>query len=696
MLRDKDFSRNAAVDRYGRKLAKDDTKKQLERFYRLEDDENDEDVEVDADEDVQKELKRLDGSYDPARDGGFESSSDESSSDEEDEENEQVDPETGDVGEELNFPDKQQTDVPLGEVTERIAVVNLDWDNIRAEDLMAVFSSFVPTGGRVSKVAVYPSEFGKERMEREETEGPPKEIFASSGEGQGERGFDEDEEEEVDSDEEEEKIKQSILKNDEGEEFNSTELRKYQLERLRYFYAILTFSTKEAAKHVYDLVDGAEYLSSANFFDLRFVPDDTDFSDDSPRDECKRIPDGYKPSDFVTDALQHSKVKLTWDADDKGRKDAQARAFKGSRDEIDDNDLRAYLGSDSSEDEDEEDGGGVEVVDGTTGEGSSKKVSKKEAERQRMRSLLGLSTEPSKPPKSSGPVGDMEVTFTSGLAGEPTRESIFENEPEKDETTIEKYVRKERERKKRRKEKLKAYRQGDAGADNADNADASDDSQQITGNTAGGKTSKSQDEDKQPAEEEEEDLGFDDPFFDNPDSKATSASRRKEEKRKKREERAANEAAAAAQRAELELLMMDDQNTGMKHFNMNEVEKAEKQARRKKGKGKGKGSKAQGHDTPVTDDFQMNVNDPRFSRLFESHEFAIDPTNPKFKATSGMKALLDEGRKRRRHHDEHAEDQPGVQPGSKTKTKKQKKGPDTAEAEDLKKLVDRVKRKTKN
>lgn len=90
MLRDKDFSRNAAVDRYGRKLAKDDTKKQLERFYRLEDDENDEDVEVDADEDVQKELKRLDGSYDPARDGGFESSSDESSSDEEDEENEQV------------------------------------------------------------------------------------------------------------------------------------------------------------------------------------------------------------------------------------------------------------------------------------------------------------------------------------------------------------------------------------------------------------------------------------------------------------------------------------------------------------------------------------------------------------------------------------------------------------------------------
>ena len=671
MLRDKDFSRNAAVDRYGRKLAKDDTKKQLERFYRLEDDENDEDVEVDADEDVQKELKRLDGSYDPARDGGFESSSDESSSDEEDEENEQVDPETGDVGEELNFPDKQQTDVPLGEVTERIAVVNLDWDNIRAEDLMAVFSSFVPTGGRVSKVAVYPSEFGKERMEREETEGPPKEIFASSGEGQGERGFDEDEEEEVDSDEEEEKIKQSILKNDEGEEFNSTELRKYQLERLRYFYAILTFSTKEAAKHVYDLVDGAEYLSSANFFDLRFVPEDTDFSDDKPRDECTRIPDGYKPNDFVTDALQHSKVKLTWDADDKSRKDAQARAFKGTRDEIDENDLKAYLGSDSSEDEDEEED--VEVVDATTGEGSSKKLSKKEAERQRMRAMLGLSTEPARPAKSDAPVGDMEVTFTSGLAGEPTRESIFENEPEKDETTLDKYVRKERERKKRRKEKMKTLKQGETADESADEATET-------------KTEEKPQEDKQ----EEDDMGFDDPFFNDPDSKASSAARRKEEKRKKREEREAAEEAAAAQRAELELLMVDDKKANIKHFDMNEIEKAEKQARRK-GKGKGK-SKAEA--PAINDNFQMNVSDPRFASLYESHEFAIDPTNSKFKPTGGMKALLDEGRKRRRTRDERGEEP--VEDGGRDRTKKkQKKGVSKeAESEDLKKLVDKVKRKT--
>ncbi|RHZ60612.1 hypothetical protein CDV55_102520 [Aspergillus turcosus] len=671
MLRDKDFSRNAAVDRYGRKLARDDTKKQLERFYQLEGEEDEDEGEekeddgmvADDDEEVLKELKRVDKSYDPARDGGFSSSSseEESSSDEESEEEE--DEEEDQSLEELEFPDKQQIDVPTGEVTNRIAVVNLDWDNIRAEDLMAVFSSFVPTGGRVLRVSVYPSEFGKERMEREETEGPPREIFASRKRQEGE---DEEDEEDLDSEEEEEKIKQSMLKEDQGEEFNSTQLRKYQLERLRYFYAILTFSSKDVAKHVYDSVDGAEYLSSANFFDLRFVPDDTDFSDDKPRDECERIPDGYQPNEFVTDALQHSKVKLTWDAEDKSRKEAQARAFRGSRKDIDENDLKAYLASDSSDDEGEEEA--VEVVDTTKGDGSGTKISKKEEERQRMRALLGLSTEPIKSSKSSGPVGEMEVTFTSGLAGEPKRDTIFENEPEKEETTIEKYVRKERERKKRRKEKLKAAKRGEP--EGEEKAEASEDDAAFTGE----------------GQAPQDDLGFNDPFFDDPDGKATAAARRKEEKRKKRAEREAEEAANAAKRAELELLMLDDNKSGIKHFDMNEIEKAAKQARKKNKK------KAKEQAQTVSDDFHMDVSDPRFARLFESHEYAIDPTNPKFKATSGMKALLDEGRKRRRDRDDRGDEEADTSSRDRKK-KKQKQSTAGNAADDLKKLADKVKRK---
>lgn len=669
MLRDKEFSRNAAVDRYGRKLARDDTKKQLERFYRLDEEEveDEEDkasqVSVDDDEEVLRELKNVEKrDYDPARDGGFSesSSSEESSSDEEDDE------EDADA-EEVEFPVKEQMDVPTGEVTNRIAVVNLDWDNIRAEDLMAVFSSFTPPGGRILKVSIYPSEFGKERMEREEIEGPPKEIFASrkkeeesdDDDGEGENGEPED------SEEEEEDIKKSILKEDKGEEFNMTQLRRYQLERLRYFYAIIEFSSKDVAKHVYDNVDGTEYLSSANFFDLRFVPDDVDFSDDKPRETCDRIPDGYKPNEFITDALQHSKVKLTWDMDDHARKEAQAKAFRGGKKEIDENDLKAYLGSDSSEDEDED----VEVVDGTTADGSSSKISKKEAERQRVRALLGLDNESALKPKPKGPVGDMEITFTSGLAGEPTRDSVFENEPEREETTKEKYIRKERERRKRRKERIKALKRGEAVP--------------------------TTDKDKDKKEEgkdggEKEDLGFDDPFFNEPTEKVSASAKRKEEKRKKREQKEAEEAAAAAQKAELELLMVDDQHTGIKHFDMNEIEKAEKKARKKK---KGKGKEGQDEKAPG-DDFEIDVNDPRFASLYENHEFAIDPTNPRFKDTAGMRALLEEGRKRRRLREEADGDEPD------DRTKKHKKASSQRENAgdddlDLKKLVARVKNKTK-
>ncbi|KAL4901882.1 uridine kinase family-domain-containing protein [Aspergillus multicolor] len=624
ILHDKEFSRNAAVDRYGRKLARDDTKKHLERFYRLGDDEGEEDdddeeeeeddkISIDDDE-VLRELKKADSKaagYDPARDGGFSESSSEEETDDEDEDEEEEEKALG--GEELDFPDKQREDVPIGEVTNRIAV-----------DLMAVFSSFTPAGGKVTKVVVYPSEFGKERMEKEETEGPPREIFATQDEDEDDEESDE-EEEELDSEEEEEKIKKSILKEDQGEEFNTTQLRKYQLERLRYYYAILTFSSKEAAKHVYDNVDGAEYLTSANFFDLRF-----------PRDEY---------------ALQHSKVKLTWDADDKSRKEAQARAFRGSRKDIDENDLKAYLASDSSDDEEE---GDVDIIDGTKGEGS--KTSGKEEERKRMRALLGLGAEPAPASKSDGPVGEMEVTFTSGLAGEPNRDTIFENEPE--ETSVEKYLRKERERKKRRKEKLKGNK-GD---------EADDDKKNDAG------------EDK--AQEDEEDQGFNDPFFLDPSDKAATAARRKEEKRKKRAERAAEEAAAAAKRAELELLMMDDEDakSGMRHFDMNEIAKAEKQARKKKGRSKRKEEAAQA----VPDNFEMN-----------NHEFAIDPTNPRFKATSGMKALLEEGRKRRRDRDERGDEEDLSRDSKKQKQRSKKSASAGDGTDDLKKLVEKVKRKTK-
>uniref|UniRef100_A0A8C3H3B1 ESF1 nucleolar pre-rRNA processing protein homolog n=1 Tax=Corvus moneduloides TaxID=1196302 RepID=A0A8C3H3B1_CORMO len=64
-------------------------------------------------------------------------------------------------------------DAPRGdEITSRLAVCNMDWDRLKAKDLLALFNSFTPKGGAVFSVKIYPSEFGKERLKEEEQKGP--------------------------------------------------------------------------------------------------------------------------------------------------------------------------------------------------------------------------------------------------------------------------------------------------------------------------------------------------------------------------------------------------------------------------------------------------------------------------------------------------------------------------------------------
>ena len=678
MLRDENFSSRAKVDRYGRKLPKDAGRKELEKYYRIADEDEDEDVlgdEVDGDEEVERELERVN-----AEDEESMSSSDDSSSDEDLEEEEE---EVFGLLNEEEGPDG----IPKGEVSSRIAVVNLDWDNIRAADLMAVFSSFVPSSGRIHKISIYPSQFGKERMEREEMEGPPKEIFGqNNGIGPSEQdisGSTEEDDEEDDADEDE-KIKKSILKEDPGQEFNSAKLRRYQLERLRYYYAVLECSSTSTAQAIYDAVDGTEYLTTANCFDLRYIPDDVDFSEDRARDDCERIPDGYRPNEFVTDALQHSKVRLTWDADDGSRKEAQKRAFSGSRTDIDENDLKAYLGSDSSDDEQEAEpivvDATIETPDGTSGfqkieEDPAPKLSKKEGERQRMRALLGLKDDNSKSNKSKecAPVGDMQITFSSGLSSGPNKGSVFENEPEREETTVEKYVRKEKERKARRKERMKETRNPGESTEDMEKHGLVTEEQEAA---------------------EDQDLGFSDPFFTAPThEKATSTAQRKAEKKVKREQRAADEAAAAAKRAELELLMVDDKNgpREMQHFDINEIAKAEKTlAKKKKLKRKLTEREKDALAAKERDQFKIDVEDERFRDVFERPEFAIDPSHPKYKGTEGMKELLEEGRRKRKVDPRGGEDEDA---DNRSQRKKSRKGGSGVAGDNVEQLVARVKSK---
>lgn len=128
-------------------------------------------------EEVPKTLRErlLNPNVDYARGEGrlvTDSSSDDESSDEDDDLEANIDHVWGELDQEAETTE---------ESTNRLAVCNMDWDRIRAVDLMVLFSSFLPPGGSVLSVKIYPSEYGKERMREEDIHGPTELVGLGRG-----------------------------------------------------------------------------------------------------------------------------------------------------------------------------------------------------------------------------------------------------------------------------------------------------------------------------------------------------------------------------------------------------------------------------------------------------------------------------------------------------------------------------------
>jgi len=64
------------------------------------------------------------------------------------------------------------------------------------------------------------------------------------------------------------------------------------------------------------------------------------------RDTAEEVPSDYAPPDFTTAALQHTNVKLTWDADDDTRKKALRK--KMTEDSIRDDDFKVSFAAERS------------------------------------------------------------------------------------------------------------------------------------------------------------------------------------------------------------------------------------------------------------------------------------------------------------------------------------------------------------
>ncbi|KAF5294248.1 hypothetical protein FQR65_LT10834 [Abscondita terminalis] len=457
------------------------------------------------------------------------------------------------------------------EVTHRLAACNMDWDRIKAVDLMVLLSSFLPPGGIIQSVSIYPSEFGKERMREEEVKGPVELVECQT--------LKNDKENEEES-------------NDEGEgsKYHMEKLRLYQLNRLKYYYAVIVCDNKNSSNKIYSECDGLEYESSATKMDLRFIPDDMTF-DDVPKEVCEKLPDQgkYKPRFFTTTALQQAKVDLTWDETNPDRIEFTQKLAAG--DEVAKNDLDAYLASSSNEEEEDE---GNEIIENTTNNSKTNAIDKYKA-------LLQDIETKEKEKESKGV--EMEVSWDIDLKNK-TESLVKKKIVEKEERTpFQEYLEKRREKQKMKREERKKM----SLENNLNETSDSDIPSDVDLN------------DTYFAEE------FNTPEFKQKSKKSPSVKTREEDE---------------GNTAELELLLSSTDDS-KNHFNLKKIQDRENINKTKK---KLKNKEVS---TKYEDDFQINVEDKRFSALYTSHHFNVDPTDPHYKKTKGMEAIVTEKLKRK-------------------------------------------------
>lgn len=220
---------------------------------------------------------------------------------------------------------------------------------------------------------------------------------------------------------------------------------------------------------------------------------------------------------------------------------------------------------------------------------------------------------------------DMEITFGPALAD--GAKSDAEDEGDKDETSLDAYQRKERERRLARKEKRKAEKK------------------RLANKEGKGRTLLDEDGDSDPDEAfdanqfEAAGDGEDgrDVFFDEDVEEGVPAS---EEKLSKKAAKQLELEAKAKEAASLSLLVNDDgsddeEGGDGKHFDMQAILRAEKTASKpkkvlKKGKDRRKHTEAKALLEREKDKFEVDTQDDRFKRLHEDHEFALDPSNPRY------------------------------------------------------------------
>ena len=639
-------------DRYGRKKTKQDVKDELSAFYTVEDKEVGKSTEKDAAYSTSSSSASSTGSSD-SEPGDVDAKPDDpasriayltafsrgeiemSSSSDEDDSSDSSDEEGDESGEDpvlgsrgiLDPSSKDELIEITDESSPYIAVMNMDWDHIRAIDLFSIIASFTPPGA-VERVQVFQSDYGAERMAKEKIQGPTN-LWKTKKDGKvsngalkatamdAERSADEDSVACNEDDHSELQLsssRQDQLRAD--SDFDPEKLRAYEASKLKYYFAVVKFKTPEFADIAYREVDGLEFEHSSAAMDLRALSSD-DFPDvvknRSMRDEACSVPSNYVPPDFIVSALQQTTVQCTWDLGDRERERTLTKYSRGDwTDMVEGDDLKAYLASDVSSDEEGDSDDDAQNAKGT-----------------RMRKLLGLDSDDEDEAKPAPSVGSSsgeedpresdqaddthgsdddednakEIRFVPGRKNleEKIRAMVHAKEGSSEELTPwQKYQEK---RKQKRKERRQAARE----------------KRDVPQSSTSGEN------------------GSRDDFFLNGENITT------DEKRGNRAK--SNEAV----QKELELLFTgEDAEEQMRDYDIRGIQRMEKNKDKKL-----RGSRKRKEDRLAAAvsgaDFKVNMGDNRFSAVLDGTDdrFGIDKTDPNYKETPGMREILAEQTKSR-------------------------------------------------
>ena len=463
MFSNKDFYSSSKVDKYGKLKNQKNNKNQMEEYY----------IKKENQKTIKKEKEKSE--KDKKQKIKEKQNEEEENEEQIDEENEEEgEEEESDTSEEFkqflqnmneqnmeDFKDEQnEENIPMGEETSRIAIQNIDWSNIHALDLFVLLNSFCKGNQKVLKVEIYPSEYGMKEMAKENEQGPDKEIFTSEAivqkaeknsekkkitsknEKESDKGVEEENEDnEEEENEENEEEEDNIEVDSSNEGFDPVELRKYELKKLKYYYAVVYCDSVETASSLYNECDGLEIERTQSFMDMRFIPDDLTKFPYPPKEVCDHMPANkeyiqeFKPNS----ALQDTKVKLTWDQGDPKRQDLISRAFhKEGFNEDDINEL--LVSSDSEEDSD--------IVNGFGGEESDEEKDEKNIEFNLLKKKRKL------PKFKDGET--IEIKFNKGFEG-INPDVANKDENQKDNKS--KWEKFKEQKKNKRKEKKKEERE---------------------------------------------------------------------------------------------------------------------------------------------------------------------------------------------------------------------------------------------